>query len=174
MTMADYVGADYVGADDDLQDLLNAVSGDYDDDEEVGAARKRKTNIKLKLAKLASAGRMPAIFLGFDTTIAASTSTASTSEGNVRLRPTDLIVKPENAGDWQLTSLRIGRVDLMSGATGIPASAFTGSMQRPPISAPVLEAGTLSSIQASNLTLASSRFQAMFTALDISKNPVSP
>jgi hypothetical protein len=117
---------------------------------------------------------MPAIFLGFDTTIAASTSTASTSEGNVRLRPTDLIVKPENAGDWQLTSLRIGRVDLMSGATGIPASAFTGSMQRPPISAPVLEAGTLSSIQASNLTLASSRFQAMFTALDISKNPVSP
>jgi len=170
--MADYVGADYVG-DDELQALIDAVSGD-DDEDEVGARRKSKKAVQLKLAKLAASGRMPAIFLGFDTMIAASTSTPSTSEGNVRLRPTDLILKAENAGDWQLTSLRIGRVDLMSGATGIPGSAFTGAMARPPISAPVLEAGTLSSIQVNNLTLASSRFMAMFTALDISKNPVSP
>lgn len=179
--MADYVGADYVG-DSDLDDILAAVSGDYDDDDEVGAvkfsksaaAKMKKIAKMMKLKQLTASGQMPAIFLGFDSTIAASTSSTASSEANVKLRPTDLIVRDTTADDWQITSIRIGRVDLLSGSTGIPATAFTGATSRPPVSAPVLEAGTQSTIYLTNLTGASSRFMAMFTALDLSKNPVSP
>lgn len=175
--MADYVGADYVG-DAELDELLAAVSGD-DDDDDVGAVRpkaKAKANIAkmMKLKRLTASGQMPAIFLGFDQTVAASTSSTATSEANVKLRPNDFIVREATADDWQITAMRIGRVDLLAGATGIPASCFTGAQARPPVSAPVLEAGTQSTLYITNLTGGSSRFMGMFTALDLSKNPVSP
>lgn len=174
----DYVGLDYVGADDELEQLL-AVAGD-DDDDEVGAAPRNRAKARaslkkdIALRKLSMARNLPAIFLGFDQTVAASGTAQATSEGNVKLRPTDLIIKASNADDFQITSIRIGRVDLLAGSTGIPAGAFVSTVQRPPVSAPELEAGTQSVIALTNITALASRFMAMFTALDLSRRPVSP
>lgn len=179
--MADYdVGADYVG-DDAVDALMAAVSGDDDDevgadyDDEVGAIRRRRRGkAKRALSRIALAGKLPVVFLGFDTTAAAAGSAAATTEPNVKVRPTDLIVRDTNADDFQITSMRIGRVDLLTGATGIPAGIFKTSVQRPPISAPELEAGTQASIQLTNLTGAASRFMASYLCLDLSRRPVSP
>ncbi|HEU5316788.1 MAG TPA: hypothetical protein VFX49_11805 [Chloroflexota bacterium] len=177
--MADYdVGADYVG-DEAVDALMAAVSGDDDDDvgadyEEVGARRARRSRAKRALSRIALAGKLPVVFLGFDTTAAASAGAAATTEPNVKVRPTDLIVRDTNADDFQITSMRIGRVDLLTGATGIPAGIFKTSVQRPPISAPELEAGTQASIQLTNLTAAASRFMASYLCLDLSRRPVSP
>lgn len=166
------VGADYVG--EDMSYLL-ATGADY-----VGAGapfQMRHPAAALQgvnKKNFALARSMPAIFLGFDKTIAASGSDSATSEGNVSLRPTDLVVRASNAPDWQITNMTVGRVNLLAGSTGIPAEAFNTSVVRPPISAPELKAGTVASIALTNLTAASSRFLAMYTALDLSRHPVSP
>jgi len=165
------VGADYVGADEETLALLG-VGADYVGADYVGAHHHGK---RLKPMHLAMARNMPAIFLGFDqNTIAASSSASVTSEGNVALRPTDLVVRASNAADFQFTQITIGRTNLLAGATGIPAEAFNTSVVRPPISAPVLEAGTLATLGTTNLTAGASRFMAMFTCLDLSKHPSSP
>lgn len=170
----DYVGMDYAVGDDDLEALLG-VAGD-DDDDDVGAARRRKPANKrvMALAKAAKARSLPAVLLGFRDSIAAAATETVTSEPNVKLRPTDLIVRESNADDFVLTSIRIGRVDLITGSVGVPASIFTGAQQRPPISAPVLEAGTNATIGVENLTNAASLFLAAYTCLDLSRHPVSP
>lgn len=167
-------GADYVG--DDVEALLEAVSGDDDDSgaDYVGRARRRRVSKHARKMALAMSGKMPVVFLGFDSTITASSSGTATSEPNVKVRPTDLIVRDANANDFQFTSMRIGRVDLLTGSTGIPAAIFQTGVQRPPISAPELEAGTIASIACTNLTAADSRFLAAYLCLDISKHPVSP
>lgn len=170
------VGADYVGED---LDYLMATGADY-----VGALNPAALSRLAPSAARAISGvnkrnfalarSMPAIFLGFDQTVAASTAGTATSEGNVSLRPTDLVVRASNAADWQITNMTVGRVNLLAGSTGIPAEAFNTSVVRPPISAPELKAGTVASIALTNLTAASSRFLAMYTALDLSRHPVSP
>ncbi len=159
------VGADYVGSD---LSYLMSTGADY-----VGAPNLRLAG-GVNKRQFALARQMPAIFLGFDQTVAASTAGTATSEGNVSLRPTDLIIRSSNAADWQITSMVVGRVNLLAGSTGIPAEAFNTSVVRPPISAPELKAGTAASIAVTNLTAASSRFMAMYTALDLSRHPVSP
>ena len=161
------VGADYVGSDD--LSYLMSTGADY-----VGAPVLRPLPGGVNKRQFALARQMPAIFLGFDQTVAASTAGTATSEGNVSLRPTDLIVRSSNAADWQITSMVVGRVNLLAGSTGIPAEAFNTSVVRPPISAPELKAGTAASIAITNLTAASSRWLAMYTALDLSRHPVSP
>lgn len=171
----DYVGMDYVG-DDELDELLG-VSGD-DDDDDVGARRPR-VNLGSKkrmqaMQKAARARFLPAVLLGFRDSIAAAATEIVSSEPNVKLRPTDLIVRESNADDFVLTSIKIGRVDLITGSVGVPASIFTGSQQRPPISAPELEAGTNATISVENLTNAASLFLAAYTCLDLSRHPVSP
>lgn len=163
------VGADYVGED---YDYLMATGADY-----VGAGPNRglmRTPGGVNKRQFALARSMPAIFLGFDSTVAASTSSTASSEGNVSLRPTDLVVRASNAADFLINSMVVGRVNLLAGSTGIPAEAFNTSVVRPPISAPELKAGTAASIALLNLTAASSRFLAMYTALDLSRHPVSP
>jgi hypothetical protein len=161
------VGADYVGSD---MDYLLATGADY-----VGASRlEGLRGSSVNKRQFAMARSMPAIFLGFDQTVAASTAGVASSEGNVSLRPTDLVIRSSNAADWQITNMVVGRVNLLAGATGIPAEAFNTSVVRPPISAPELKAGTAASINLTNLTAASSRFMAMYTALDLSRHPVSP
>ncbi len=123
---------------------------------------------------LALAGRMPAIFLGFSQSVAASAAANATSEGSVPLRPTDLVVRASNAGDFTIDDMQIGRVNLMAGATEIPAEAFNTAVVRPPISAPELKAGVPASLGLNNLTAAASVFRGMYTALDLSRHPVSP
>lgn len=123
---------------------------------------------------LAQARNMPAIFLGFSQSVAASSAANATSEGSVPLRPTDLVIRASNAGDFTIDDMQIGRVNLMAGATEIPAEAFNTSVVRPPISAPELKAGVPASIGLNNLTAAASVFRGMYTALDLSRHPVSP
>ena len=162
MVGADFVGGDYVG--DDASAALLGVGAHH------LAARGRATpKMNLALARL-----MPAIFLGFDSTINASSSANVTSQSNVNIRVTDLIVRSANAGDFQFTFLQIGRVNLLAGATGIPAEAFNTSVVRPPISAPLLLGGVPASQSITNITLANSRYMSMYSAIDASKHPVSP
>lgn len=154
----DETGADYVGDDDD-------VGADY-----VGARRKKKMN----LAKMALAGRLPQIFLGFDSTVAAATAATSTAEPNVHLRPTDLVVRAANVEDWLITDIQVGRVNMIAGANGISASAFSPLARRSVISCPPLQAGTNAQLAITNLTAASSRFLAHMVCGDISRHPASP
>jgi hypothetical protein len=168
---ADYVGADYVGAD--------YVGADYVGADYVGAGPRRAMTAlrRVKItpqAHLAMARNMPAIFLGFVQLVPASGFATAASEGNVALRPTDLVVSSVVASDFSITTMVIGRTQLLAGATAIPADAFNTSVVRPPISSPVLEAGTVASIGLGNLTLAASTFRAMYTCLDLSKHPSSP
>ena len=153
----DETGADYVGDDDD-------VGADY-----VGAKRRKKN-----LANMARARNLPQIFLGFDSTVAASTSATSTAEPNVHLRPTDLVVRAANVEDWLITDIQVGRVNMIAGANGISASCFSPLAYRSVISCPPLQAGTNAQIAVTNLTLASSRFLAHMVCGDISRHPASP
>lgn len=164
------VGADYVGADEETMALLG-VGADYVGADYVGAHHHGR---RMAPSKMAFARHMPAIFLGFDQNVNASASANATSEGNVALRPTDLVVRASNAEDFQISQLTIGRTNLLAGSTGIPCAAFNTSVVRPPISAPVLEAGTVATVGLTNLTAATSRFLAMYTCLDLSKYPSSP
>lgn len=178
MVGSDYVGADYVG--EDLDYLLAtgainpaAIQRLASSMRQAGPALRPRAGVVNK-QNFALARAMPAIFLGFEQAVAASGADNATSEGSVPLRPTDLVVRASNAGDFTIDDLQVGRVNLMAGATAIPAEAFNTSVVRPPISAPELKAGVPASIGLNNLTAAASTFRAMYTALDLSRHPVSP
>ena len=158
MVGGDFVGGDFVG--DDSAALLGVGAHHL-------ARRTPKQN--LALARL-----MPAIFLGFDSTVNAGVSSNVTSQSNVNIRVTDLIVRGSNAADFQFSFLQIGRVNLLAGATGVPAEAFNTGVVRPPISAPLLLGGVPASQSITNLTGANSRYLSMYAAVDASKHPVSP
>ncbi len=157
------VAGDFVG---DLESaaLLGAVSGDF-----VGARHGHGHKAALALARL-----MPAIFLGFDATVNAASTSNVTSQSNVNIRVTDLIVRGANAADFQFTFLQIGRVNLLAGATGVPSECFNTNVVRPPISAPLLLGGVPASQSVVNLTGGNSRYMSMYSAVDASKHPVSP
>ncbi len=167
----DIVGSDYVG-EDNLQYLasVGAISP-----QALASLRRAPGGARnVTRQNLAMARNMPAIFLGFEQSVAAAGASNATSEGSVPLRPTDLVVRASNAGDFTIDDMQIGRVNLMAGATAIPAEAFNTSVVRPPISAPELKAGVPASIGLNNLTAAASVFRGMYTALDLSRHPVSP
>lgn len=178
MVGSDYVGADYVG--EDLDYLLAtgainpaAIQRLAANARQLAPAMGRRSTAVNK-NNFALARQMPAIFLGFSQAVTASGAANATSEGSVPLRPTDLVVRASNAGDFTIDDLQVGRVNLMAGATAIPAEAFNTSVVRPPISAPELKAGVPASIGLNNLTAAATTFRAMYTALDLSRYPVSP
>lgn len=176
-----HVGADYVGYEADLG-YLASVGANMSKIRILhpNVVRRLAANVRTRGAQridtkdFALARAMPAIFLGFDETVAASTASPATSEGTVPLRPTDLVVRASNAADFQISDMQVGRINCLAGATPIPAEAFNTSVVRPPISSPALPAGVPASLGLTNLTLGSSRFLAMYTALDLSEHPVSP
>lgn len=160
----DMTGLDYIGEDDSGYEDTTGV--DY-----VGARMKHKT--PQARVRFALASRLPQVFLGFDTTVAASTSAASTAEPSVHLRPTDLIVRG-NAADFLITTMQVGRVNMIVGSNGIPAEIFGANIKRPAISSPKLQGGTNAQLNLTNLTAGSSRFLAALVCLDVSDNPASP
>jgi len=161
----DMTGLDYVGDDE--------TGLDYVGDDESGARGRRFKMTPQTKAKYALASRLPQVFLGFDTTVAAAGQGTSAAEPNVHLRPTDLIVRG-NAADFLITTMQVGRVNMIVGANGISAEMFGANIKRPAISSPKLQGGTNALLNLTNLTGGSSRFLASLVCLDVSDNPASP
>lgn len=161
MSDFDETGIDYVGDETGI---------DY-----VGAAKRgiHPTHAR-RLQAIALAGRLPKVFLGFDSTVNSATTSAVTAEPVATLRPVDLIVRSSNVEDFQFGDLKVGRVDMIVGSSGVPASMFAPNANRPVISSPPLQAGTNATLNTTNLTNANSRLLAALVCLDISKDAPSP
>jgi hypothetical protein len=90
------------------------------------------------------------------------------STPNVTIRPTMLTFAP-NGDDFEISGMKIGRIDLMAGATAIPAAIFLPAAIRPPVYAPEHEAGTPATLTVNNRTAAASTCRAAFGSLDIGR-----
>jgi hypothetical protein len=182
MDLDDVGGIDIVGADDmlELLDIVGAQEGQQLSFKNVEHFLKRLKSAKAKkltrkLAMLSKAQQVPQVLLGFDSghagaaAIAAAAGATITTQPTVDLRITDMIVDATFAADFLITSIDIGRLNLMAGAQGLPATAFVSGVQRPPIEAPRLPAGTDASVAVTNISGQARRLIGMFVGIDLSQ-----
>jgi hypothetical protein len=137
--------------------------------------KERRKNKMLQMGAASKARNLPQIFLGLDSSdgggapiLAGATRTVRT-EPTTPLRITDLIVQAAFAADFSITRIDIGRLNLLAGGQPIPADAFISGVQRPPVEAPVLPAGTEAAITVVNNGGAARVFRAMFVGIDLQR-----
>jgi hypothetical protein len=137
--------------------------------------KERRKNKMLQMGAASKARNLPQIFLGLDSSdgaglpILAGTTRTVRTEPTTPLRITDLIVQAAFAADFSITRIDIGRLNLLAGGQPIPADAFISGVQRPPVEAPVLPAGTEAAITVVNNGGAARVFRAMFVGIDLQR-----
>lgn len=128
-----------------------------------------------KLSAASTAGEVPQALLGIDSLdkaqngIAPGTSLTISVEATDPLRITSLLVDDVIAGDFSISRIQIGRMNLLAGAYPVPASIFKSGIERPPIATPILPAGTEASIEVQNRSGAPRDFKAAFMGIDTNR-----
>lgn len=126
-----------------------------------------------KQQQLITAKKLPQIFLGVDSEpqsaggILAAGVLAITSEASVPLRITDFKVASAIAPFFNVNSITVARLNLMAGASGVPAEAWIPNAENPPIECPLLPAGSQVITTVENVDLATHRFRGGFYAIDL-------
>ena len=117
----------------------------------------------------AQASDLPQVLLGINnSSVAANTSAAVTTQASTTLRITDFFCRDAVGDDFNISAMKMGRLDLVTGGA-VPASMFRSSVQRPPLETPALASSTTISMTVDNLTGAAKRFDGGFTGIDLDR-----
>lgn len=129
----------------------------------------RKKATMGKRAAAAVAGSLPQVFLGVPATaVNAGAAAAINGQSGTLLRITDFIVDDDIAGDFQINTMQVGRINLLASGDPIPASMFRNGVQRPPIEVPKLHPGQQIALNVTNISGAARTFRACFIGSDLS------
>jgi len=122
------------------------------------------------LQQLAMANYVPQIQLGVGdstTKVKAGATISFSPEPSVPLRVTQFTVPGSLAPFFVINSLTIARVNLLAGASAVPAEMFVPNARHAPLENPILSAGSIAVVSVTNIDANDHLFLAAFTGIDL-------